>query len=63
MNSKNSDVSRDYLVLQNVNVSLADVFFRYFRDRGGLCDFLNENQHGENHACFYSHRKIRKHRQ
>ena len=62
MNPKDRDVSRDYLVLQDVNMSFADVLFGYFRDRGGLRDFLNENQHSENHACFYSDRQIRKDR-
>jgi hypothetical protein len=62
VNPKDRDVSRDHLVLQDVNMPFADVLFGHLGDRSGLRDFPDENQHGENHARFHGHRQIGEHR-
>ena len=62
MDSEDADVGGDFFVLQDVNMTLANVLRRHFGYSGGLRNFTYEHQSSQNHARLHGDSQIGKDR-
>ena len=61
MNAKDGRVVRNVLVLQDVHASIFDVLVSNLRNGRCTGHAADEQQRGENHACFDRNREVGEH--